>query len=68
MPLNEGEYSTDGFPYHNRDILKNMSRLKGTCIVCCKVNVETIMPEIEEGYITCECGNLVHAKNTVVWC
>lgn len=66
MTIEEG-YTHDGFPYSARDILRNLTRLKGTCIVCGRVVVDNIMPEVSEAYIQCKCGEVVEAKNIIRW-
>ncbi len=71
MPGETGEesgYSPDGGYYTHRDTLRNMSRLRGDCLVCCRVVTGAVMPEVEDGWMVCKCGNSVHVKNVVVWC
>lgn len=60
-------YNDKGEVMQNRDILKNLSRLKGTCIVCGRTITDTAMPWLNEAWVECECGNIVRLDNTNRW-
>lgn len=52
---------------HSPDPLRNLSYMRGKCLICGYDIRASIMGDSEEGLAMCECGNIVKVRNKTLW-